>query len=778
MRTARMFLALPVAAALLATLAPNPVGAAAPCGDCVLWDASTDGGAYGDDIAKFVALTPVPDNPERRIFNNPETLVVVGNSMKPSAVSGAAGDMDVVASAFDATTGQVRWKNRFDDNLSQDSVAGVEVDYNNNLAYAPINSNGAIAPVEYSMWDGARSPWTRIPNATALDSAIGPYGFYVGVAGTTAGKFLVAGYESGYGTIEYQDTPISGRANAIDGMTALDFMRSDDGSSAIMLATGQSSTFGSGGDVFTAAYDYRGRRRLWTSTWGSPDNRAEEGLAVETAYSSSLRKGVGFVTGRARTADGWDIFVTGYDLTTGQPLWGQDSPSRFFDGPAHRDDEPVAVAYSDKTSTVYVAGSADRGVPHGTDVVVLAYDAATGERKGVAYGRGSSDNGDDAATGLSISEDGSRVFVSAEIVDLFVDGGQQAGVLAFDGHLNPAGIRRFGSAGNVSDRSAGVAVAVHQQRVYLAGSSRSDVTGFDHRAIAYDIGGFEPVVTPRASTQLALDAPPSGQHSDTVEVAATLAADGAGLPNETVTLTLGGAKETATTDASGVARATFLLDGAPGAYEVTARFAGTDSHIESEASAPFTVDPEVSVVSVAPEPPSGQYTDAVTAVATLTDDDSTPIAGRDVTFTLGTQTASGTTDQKGVATATLRLTDSPGTYELVAAVAGNAFYTGDDALRAFTISREDSTTTLAVGGRNGKRVLNARLHDADTGTAGIAGRQIAFYAGSVLLGTATTGDDGLATFTPEGRYKSGSHVYRAVFTGDAWFLGSGGEARS
>jgi hypothetical protein len=51
--------------------------------------------------------------------------------------------------------------------------------------------------------------------------------------------------------------------------------------------------------------------------------------------------------------------------------------------------------------------------------------------------------------------------------------------------------------------------------------------------------------------------------------------------------------------------------------------------------------------------------------AVLKDSDGKPLAGRTVTFQLGTQTATAVTDMNGVATTTLKLTQKNGSYSLL-----------------------------------------------------------------------------------------------------------------
>jgi hypothetical protein len=55
--------------------------------------------------------------------------------------------------------------------------------------------------------------------------------------------------------------------------------------------------------------------------------------------------------------------------------------------------------------------------------------------------------------------------------------------------------------------------------------------------------------------------------------------------------------------------------------------------------------------------------------ATLVDDSGQPVAGKKVTFQLGSQTAVGTTDTAGKASAAVKLVQKPGSYALSATFA-------------------------------------------------------------------------------------------------------------
>jgi hypothetical protein len=77
----------------------------------------------------------------------------------------------------------------------------------------------------------------------------------------------------------------------------------------------------------------------------------------------------------------------------------------------------------------------------------------------------------------------------------------------------------------------------------------------------------------------------------------------------------------------------------------------------------------------------------VTLSATVLDDHNQPVAGRTVSFTLGAQSISATTNASGVASATLKLNQKQGTYTATATFAppSSDKYTGSTNSQTFTI---------------------------------------------------------------------------------------------
>jgi hypothetical protein len=560
-----------------------------------IWETSVDGGHGTDEVALFATTS-------RTANNNVESVFVTGTAKK-SPLLEAVGirDHDVLTTAFDATTGAVRWNVRFDDALgSDDRPVGMEVNHNNNLLYVVADAGGETVTLSYDIRDGSRSHIYRHPVATTVtDTAISAAGSWLFQVGRSSGDFHVLGYETGPHRVGIDDRPVAGEALGADMHDDYGYGNVD--SWRTMVVTGRESGFGTGGDAYTAAYRIDTDSKIWEHRWASPGNRLDEGVAVEMTHVRALGHGVAYVTGQTFHPDrGFDIWVTALDARTGEPLWSGPEGVRFFGGPEGGDDVPVDIRYSDATGTLYVTGTSARGFPHGRDVVTIAYDGLTGEQLGVAYASGDISNGNDTPTDLTVSDDGSRVFVAARVHNLLHTGGYRAGVFAYDAALNPAGTGFLAAGGSGVDRAAGVAVSLDGTRVLLGGGNDTGSTRLDHTAAAFPVAGFEPVVPEPEATALAFTAASAtaGTYDDEVDVIARLTgADGAPLPGQPVSLSVDGDTLTVTTDADGTARRSVRL-GDPGTYTVEATYAGSDRLLASSASGTIEVVPRVTALTL------------------------------------------------------------------------------------------------------------------------------------------------------------------------------------
>jgi hypothetical protein len=181
---------------------------------------------------------------------------------------------------------------------------------------------------------------------------------------------------------------------------------------------------------------------------------------------------------------------------------------------------------------------------------------------------------------------------------------------------------------------------------------------------------------------------------------------------------------------------------------------------------------------------TGQVTDAVSVGAILTDSDAAPLAGRLLTFRIGSASATAVTDSVGHALAVVVLTEPAGAAMLAVSFAGDDFYGATTAFAPFSVQREDTilTATDAVAVKNSPAVARATLKEADG--AALAGRTLSFQVQAkvkgqvtwVTIGSAATDSTGGASLPVPARYVNRTpNPMRVVFEGDASFLPSQAE---
>ncbi|MEX2546868.1 MAG: FG-GAP-like repeat-containing protein [Chloroflexota bacterium] len=272
-------------------------------------------------------------------------------------------------------------------------------------------------------------------------------------------------------------------------------------------------------------------------------------------------------------------------------------------------------------------------------------------------------------------------------------------------------------------------------------------------------------------------------------LSATLANADGPLSGQTVTFEFdadgvdGSENYSAITDPNGVAEATVEATRPVGPATVDASWDGVRATAADTGSIEI-VDASALTLD-GTNPTSGQVTDTVTVGATLVDSDGQPLENRSVAFSIGSASASATTDAAGHASASLTLQGPAGPSSIEASFGGDAQYGSSAASAAFDVLKEDTTLALAdaVAPRRGNAVATATLTEADG--AALSGQTIEFFVESkvkgktawVSIGSAQTDATGVASVTVPARHVSRQpRPIRAVFSGDALFLGSTDDA--
>jgi hypothetical protein len=194
---------------------------------------------------------------------------------------------------------------------------------------------------------------------------------------------------------------------------------------------------------------------------------------------------------------------------------------------------------------------------------------------------------------------------------------------------------------------------------------------------------FRFVPPPPAST-ITYTGPTTADFHDAFTASATLSSAGAPLSGATVNFTLGAGGGTescsALTNGSGVAACGITPQEAAGPTTITASFAGTDTAGPASTTVPFTITREETTLTYTGPARIANGTPARLS-GVLREDGTVPIAGRSVSFTIGSgatqQTCGGTTDATGTAACVItpaQPLNATATVALTASFAGDAFY--------------------------------------------------------------------------------------------------------
>ncbi|MEW5761469.1 MAG: Ig-like domain repeat protein, partial [Candidatus Thermoplasmatota archaeon] len=246
------------------------------------------------------------------------------------------------------------------------------------------------------------------------------------------------------------------------------------------------------------------------------------------------------------------------------------------------------------------------------------------------------------------------------------------------------------------------------------------------------------------------------------------------LANKEINFTLGKQKASAITNNYGIAEVSIILIQVPGVYNLTAEFVGNDFYLSSSYSGIFTIK-EVRKKGTKIEytgDTKGQYSDEVTLIAVLKDENNIPVPNKKIEFTLGVQKANATTDKNGIAKVSIRLEQPAGNYYIFAEFKEDAYYLGSNVTQPFSILHEDTILVYTgdlEGAYSDKVVVSAILTDPDNG--GIEGKNITFRIGSQSI-IAKTNKTGFASAELILKQPSGTYAVRAEFEGDEYYLSS------
>jgi hypothetical protein len=423
---------------------------------------------------------------------NPDAPRAVGVSPDGSKVfvtgqSNTSASSDYATIAYDATTGTQLWAKRYNGPANFfDGANALGVSPDGSKVFVTGQSDGSggfdYATIAYDAATGTQL-WVKRYNgpenlgnvANAL--GVSPDGSRVFVTGESVGSgsefdYATVAYDAATGTQQWV-TRYNGSANNVDVANALGV--SPDGSR--VFVTGES--IGSGGDFDYAsvAYDAATGTQRWVRRFNGAANQGDIAHALGVSPDGSRV----FVTGESiGSGNASDYLTIAYNAATGQRSW-----MKRKNGPANGEDVANALGVSPDGSRVFVTGFS-HGSGSGRDYATVAYGAATGTQRWIRRYNGRP-NDNDSAEALGVSPDGSRVFVTGFSFS-FVSNYDYLTVAYKAATGQRSWVKRENGPAFGDDQASALDVSPDGSRLFVTGRSDGLTSGKDYETVGYSTG--------------------------------------------------------------------------------------------------------------------------------------------------------------------------------------------------------------------------------------------------------------------------------------------------
>ena len=422
-----------------------------------------------------------PDDP-RAVGVSPD-----GSKVFVTGQSNTSASSDYATVAYDAATGMQLWAKRYNGPANFfDGANALGVSPDGSTVFVTGQSDGSVgfeyATIAYDAATGTQQWVSRFKGPTGLGNVanalgVSPDGSRVFVTGGSAGT----GTESDYATVAYDAatgtqqwvTRYNGPASRLDQANALGV--STDGSR--VFVTGESIGSGSDFDYASVAYDATTGTELWVRRFNGPANQGDIAHALGVSPDGSRV----FVTGESiGSGNASDYLTIAYNAATGQRSWVKRK-----NGPANGEDSAEALGVSPDGSRVFVTGFS-HGSGSGRDYATVAYGAATGTQRWIRRYNGRP-NDNDSAEALRVSPDGSRVFVTGFSFS-FVSNYDYLTVAYNAATGQRSWVKRENGPAFGDDQASALDVSPDGSRLFVTGRSDGLTGPKDYETVAYSTG--------------------------------------------------------------------------------------------------------------------------------------------------------------------------------------------------------------------------------------------------------------------------------------------------
>ncbi len=244
-----------------------------------------------------------------------------------------------------------------------------------------------------------------------------------------------------------------------------------------VFVTGYSNDANTNPDYETIAYNASNGTVIWKQRYsGLPPN--VENIANAIAVSPDGTKV--FVTGGSIGTNERDYTTIAYNARTGAVVW-----TKRYSGLGSNDNYAAALGVSPDGNTVFVTGnSADAFNTFSYDYATVAYNANTGAVRWAKRFTGPV-NGNNNATALAVSRDGTKVIVTG-----YGAGSNTANDYETVAYNAASGavlwIARYNGPVNGDDAARAVAVSPDSSKVVVTGTTAVSASTYDYATVEYD----------------------------------------------------------------------------------------------------------------------------------------------------------------------------------------------------------------------------------------------------------------------------------------------------